>query len=135
MHVDWNYYQELTQIADYIYYETPEDSNVLITPECLIINYFTNRKVANTKYYNLILHIIEMYGEENIIEEFKRNPPDYYVWTKTYFPYKPSKWYLYSTDYGTEIHDYFAQNYHIVKEIYNDKRHEELYAVIYKRQE
>ena len=128
-------YNLITGIADYIYNETPKDSNVIVAPEYLIINYYTNRKVSNPKYYNLILHTIEMFGEDNIIDDLRKNPPDYYVWTNEMFPYTNEKWLTYSTEYGIYIHSFFCENYHVVKDIYRDKENKGLYAVIYERQE
>ncbi len=138
MYLDQYYYSDkLSRLMDYIYYNTPEDSTVLIAPEFLIINYFTNRKLPNYKHYNFIMHVVEMYGEENILEDLKKDPPDYYVWTRMWFPYMPGNWKMFGQDFGNSIHEYFAQNYLIVEEIYNDNQKDEdnVYAVVYKRME
>jgi hypothetical protein len=133
LYIDGSYYYQYKEIEDYIKKNTSVNDSVLLVPEYLVINYFTGRKIFNYKYYNIILHVLDMYGEQNILEDIKKNPPDYYVWTDNLYAYNNENWYLFGIDYAQDIHKYFTDNYDIVKEIYNDDDINKKRAVIYKK--
>ena len=135
VYIDWQYYYQYAQICDYINNNTSPDDSVLLVPEYLVVNYFTGRKIFNYKYYNLILHVLEMYGEGNVLKEIKKNPPDYYVWTNNLYAYNIENWFTFGSEYAQNIHQYFTENYDVVKEIYSDDGSNDIFAVIYKRRD
>ena len=56
----------------------PTDS-IVVLPEGCIINYITNRK-GNNLYYNLNpLIYYDVFGENKIISDFKKNLPEYFI--------------------------------------------------------
>lgn len=62
---------------DYINANIPKDKSILMLPQGPILNFLTGRRAGSTRYYDLIPPIIQTFGEDNIIKEFKKNPPDY----------------------------------------------------------
>lgn len=64
------------QAIDYVNKNIPPEKSVLVVDEGTVINYFTDRK-TNLKYYALIPHYIDTFGEDKIITDLDRNKPDY----------------------------------------------------------
>ena len=54
------------------------DDVVLVMPEGSVINYLARRKSHN-KFYYLIPPNIDVFGEENIVQELEKHLPDYIV--------------------------------------------------------
>lgn len=64
------------QATDYVNKNIPPEKSVLVVDEGTVINYFTDRK-TNLKYYALIPHYIDTFGEDKIITDLDQNKPDY----------------------------------------------------------
>ena len=70
--------EALYDIVNYIKNNTNKDDIVLVLPEGASINFLTGRKSHN-KYYYLIPPNIEIFGEENIVNDLEKQLPDYLV--------------------------------------------------------
>ncbi len=101
----------------------PSNSTVVVYPECLAVNYFSERKSDN-KFYSLIPLYIETFGEETILKRLEKFPPDYII-VSNYdtFAYGYSH---FGKDYGVKTYEYIIKNYNKTKE-FNDS-----YKVYYK---
>jgi hypothetical protein len=56
----------------------PQEETFIVVPEGVTLNYLTRRNNPS-RYYSFIPFEVELYGEENIIADFKSNPPDYFI--------------------------------------------------------
>lgn len=71
-----------SDIIGYIDNIKEENPNILILPEGLIINFLTNKKNTPDGFYNSLIPLYtEGFGEENIIEHYKKFAPDYFIVT------------------------------------------------------
>lgn len=114
----------IKQTLDFLEKDIPNDSTVLVANEGLLFNWFSGKK-SDLKHYALIPHIIEALGEDNLIEDFQKKSPDYFVITDNYYPYSG----LFGVDYAKKINDFVLQNYEQIKLISSSSSK----IVIYKR--
>lgn len=63
---------------NYIKNNTPQDATVLVLQEGIMLNFLSDRK-TNLMLYHLINIHIEALGEDYIIKNLSKNPPDYFV--------------------------------------------------------
>ncbi len=68
----------MQELVNYIEKNTPEDAQILSVPESSIINFLTERP-THEKYYYLIPPNVELFGEENILNDLKNEPPNYFL--------------------------------------------------------
>lgn len=94
------------EAVDYINKNVTSDESVLVAFEGPILNYLTNRK-TNLKYYALIPHITEALGEENIVEDLSKEPPDYIFVTNEKYIFIGR----FGLDYGVKIQEFINSNY------------------------
>ena len=76
----------INSAISYIKEKTNENDIILVADEGLAINYFADRQ-TNMKYYSLIPHMIDTYGDQNIISDLSKNLPDYILITNNFYPY------------------------------------------------
>lgn len=112
-------------LTKYLDKNTKKTDTVLIFPEGLLINFLAERKSDN--YYNSLIPLyIETFGEDKIIQHFKKTKPEYIIFnnwnTKEYY-YK----YI-CVDYALSFCSYVVKNYTQVKLIDNGFRY-----LIYKK--
>ena len=69
-------YPSQNELIKYIREKTPEDAKILTIPEGATINFLSQRDSDNNYYY-LIPVNVEIFGQESIVENLKKNPPDY----------------------------------------------------------
>ena len=69
-------YPSQNELIKYIREKTPEDAKILTIPEGAMINFLSQRDSDNNYYY-LIPVNVEIFGQESIVENLKKNPPDY----------------------------------------------------------
>ena len=93
-----------------------KSATVLILPDGAIFNYFSNLK-TNSKYYQLLPNHIEVLGEENIIKDLEKTPPDYIV--NTNLDYTIYSTPLFCKDFGQKICNFTKNNYLLLGEIKN----------------
>lgn len=73
-----NLYGKQNELIEYIRNNTAKDAKVVTIPEGAIINFLAERDTDN-RYYYLIPGNVEIFGKEKILEDFKKNPPDYFL--------------------------------------------------------
>ena len=71
-------YGKQNELIEFIRNNTAKDARVVTIPEGAIINFLAQRDTDN-KYYYLIPGNVEIFGKENILKDFKQNPPDYFL--------------------------------------------------------
>ena len=73
-----NLYGNQNELIEFIRNNTAKDARVVTIPEGAIVNFLTERDTDN-KYYYLIPVNVQIFGEEKILDDFKKNPPDYFL--------------------------------------------------------
>lgn len=69
-------YPKQNELIKYITENIPQDARLLAIPEGAIINFLSQRDSDN-KYYYLIPVNIEIFGQDRILADIQKNPPDY----------------------------------------------------------
>lgn len=107
-YTDSNYGRTIKQLIEYIETNTKKDDEILVYPECLIVNYMTERKSDN-KFYSLIPLYVETFGEDMIIKRIDKYKPKYIIINN----YNTSNYYYsyFGQDYAGEIMSYILENY------------------------
>jgi len=96
------------KLIKYIQSNTKKTDTIVIFPEGLLINFLTDRKSDN--YYNSLIPLyVETFGEDDIIEHFKKTKPEYIIfnsWNNEEYYFK----YI-CNDYALSFCDFVAKNY------------------------
>ncbi len=111
---EWgNITKELINYIDTIKEDNP---NILILPEGLIINFLANKKNTPEGFYNSLIPLYtEGFGEDKIIDHYKKNSPDYFVLTNMQTG-SYNKGEICNT-YAFEICKFILENYIPIKKI------------------
>ena len=80
------------------------------------VNYLTDRK-TNLKYYALIPHMVDAFGEENIIKDLSENPPDYIFITNNNYMTEAGG--LFGINYAKKIMEHILKNYDYITTMQN----------------
>ena len=115
---------------DFIEKNISNDETLLVMDEGLIFNYLTDRK-TNLKYYALIPHMIDTFGEEKIIEDLSINPPDFAFITNNVYPTKLGG--KFGINYAKKITAFFFDNYEYVQSIMHPEMNNGLEIAVLKR--
>lgn len=96
------------ELIDYINKNTKKTDTIVILPEGAMINFFTQRPTDNY-YTSLIPLYVETFGEENIVNHFKKTKPQYIVFNN----WNTSEYYFRGIcqDYALSFCSYVAKNY------------------------
>ena len=70
--------KEVNTLIQYIIKNIPADEKIVTVPEGAMINFLSGR-YTDDRYYYLIPVNVQLFGEENIINDFKKNPPEYFL--------------------------------------------------------
>ena len=101
------YVKDVSSIVSYIERNTKKDEVVVSIPEGVMINFLTERKSHN-KYYYLIPVNSQLFGVENIVSDFKKHPPDYFIVNNvSYSPYNVT----HVCSYAKPLCDFIETNY------------------------
>ena len=101
------YVKDVSSIVSYIERNTKKDDVVVSIPEGVMINFLTERKSHN-KYYYLIPVNSQLFGVENIVSDFKKHPPDYFIVNNvSYSPYNVT----HVCSYAKPLCDFIETNY------------------------
>lgn len=112
------------KLVNFIKTQTPQDAVLVSVPEGALINFLTQRK-GHSLYYYLIPGNVQAFGEENIISDFKKNPPDYFLLNNlSYNFYNVSNF----PSFAPQIVDFIEKNY--VPIYYVD---DDLFFILYKK--
>jgi hypothetical protein len=87
----------------------PKGATLAVVPEGVIINYLSQR-TNPTKHINLMPPEVAMFGQQNILADFRAHPPDYMLLVlrsdATEYGYRS-----FDLDYGAQIVEWIRQNY------------------------
>ncbi|MDD3150734.1 MAG: hypothetical protein PHV68_07850, partial [Candidatus Gastranaerophilales bacterium] len=118
------------KILDYINTNIPESSTILVLPEGAMFNFLTN-KASMDKYHSLLPLYVEMYGEQNIINDLLKNSPDYiFINNRNTAEYGYT---YFCKDYGQNICNFIYKNYKIEKNFQTSFQNASFKLVIYKK--
>ena len=120
---NFNESKTFNKLIDY-FEKTPQNTKLVVFPECLLVNFMTKRESDN-KFYSLHPMNVEVFGEENIIYRLSKTKPEYIVISN----FDTSEYYFkeFGNDYGKNILNWVKSNYKQSDTIGND-----LKFVIYK---
>ncbi|MDD3014786.1 MAG: hypothetical protein PHC34_13880, partial [Candidatus Gastranaerophilales bacterium] len=102
----------LDKLITYVKETIPAKSSFLMIPEGPMINFLTDR-ASDDVYYNLTPNFIEVFGEDNIIENLKKNPPDYIMINNRHAMEIGIS--FFGEEFGFGIHNFILQNYRLEK--------------------
>lgn len=126
IYVEKSFYDSTSELISYIEKNTKKTDKIVIYPEGALINFLTDRKTDD--YYNSLIPLYwEVFGDDKVIERFKKTKPEYIIFNNWSNP----KDYYFGTiceDYATKFCSYVAGNYKKIKVIDNGFRY-----LIYKR--
>jgi hypothetical protein len=104
----------LLAATDYLATRMAPDETLLVLPEGISLNYLLRRE-NNSPYVNFMQPELVMYGEENIVSDFDRNPSDYVLLVT-----RPLKGYglhhFGQPGYGDKIMKWVRANYDVEKQ-------------------
>lgn len=70
--------ESTNQLIEFIQKNTKPDDKIVIFPEGMTVNFLADRK--SDDFYNSLLPLyIETFGEEKIINNYRKNPPEYII--------------------------------------------------------
>lgn len=105
---------EWARAAQWIATRTAAGATVTVMPEGVMLNYLTRRKNP-TRHVNFMPPEVAMFGEERILHDVQRNPPDFVV-----LMHRPSIEYglpLFGKDYAGTIYRWVREHYTVVERI------------------
>ncbi len=114
IYIDKYYANSLNKLIDFIKQNSAETDTVIVYPEGLSLNIFSERKSDN-KFYSLIPLYVETFGEEIITARLENFKPEYIIISD----YDTSDYYFksFGEDYAVNILDYINNNYNHIKTI------------------
>ena len=101
-------------LVDIILNKTEKTDKIVILPEGHMINFLTDR-MSDNFYGNLIPMYVEAFGEDVIINHYKKNKPEYFILTDRDTS-EYGKQYI-CTDYAQNLCSWILENYHVVYKI------------------
>lgn len=106
------FYYSTNDLINYINKNTKKTDKIVILPEGLMINFMTQRPSDNL-YFSLIPLYVETFGEDKIINHFKKSKPEYIVFNN----WDTSNYYFHHIceDYALSFCSFVATNYTQVK--------------------
>ncbi len=66
----------MENLRDWIDHKLPPDATLLVLPEGVMVNYLT-RRINPTHHLNFMPPEVAIFGEREMLEDFKANPPDF----------------------------------------------------------
>lgn len=95
----------------YINEYTPDNSSILMLPENTILNFLTDRPTGSN-YINLLPPNIDVYGEDTIVKNLEKSPPDYiFVNNRNFFNN------FFGKNYANKIMSFILKEYKLQGEI------------------
>lgn len=96
------------KLIKYIQTNTKKTDTVMVFPEGQLINFLTERK-SDDVYGSLIPLYVETFGENNIIEHFKKTKPEYIIFNNR--DYQEYYYKYICNDYAQSFCAFVAENY------------------------
>ena len=108
---------------------TNKNDRILVLPEGPMLNFITNRP-TNYKYFHLVPSHITTVGEKNIVNDLKKDPPEYiFIQSLEYLIYGKN---YFGIDFGKDIFIYIINNYNLVTQIKSENSDTEFFITIFK---
>jgi len=104
----------VNEIINEIETDTSSKDTLAVLPEGVMLNFLTQRE-NSTPYINFMPPEFALFGESNMLNAFKTNPPDYIVLTN-----KSLKEYGFQElgiDIGVNLYQWIDKNYDLIKNI------------------
>ena len=101
-------------ILDSINKLTKKDDTVVVLQEGLMINFLSGRRAD--KYNYLIPALLELYGEENVVAQYKKTSPEMFIVFTS-----PDDKTLICNGWGYKICGFISKNYKLVQTIKAEK--------------
>lgn len=131
LYVPINMAEPAQKAIEYIKQNSIPEDKVWVIPEGIMLNFMTNHP-SNGIYYNIIPPYIETYGEEKIISDTKKDPPEYIVINGRNTT-DHGRGYI-CKDYGFKICKYIEENYTQINDGSRaDKDSGVFYMTVYKK--
>ncbi len=95
-------------LTDWVERRLPPHATLLVMPEGVMVNYLT-RRINPTRHLNFMPPELEVFGENEILEDLKANPPDFVA-----LVHRDTSEYglaLFGTDYGQNLLDWAHKRY------------------------
>lgn len=96
----------LEEIREYM----PEDASFIVLPEGIMLNYLARRK-SPSRYINFVPFEVNIYGEENILGDFRENPPDYFILVHREMSEFKTGYFGRDSGYGLKIAQWISGSY------------------------
>lgn len=96
------------ELIDYINKNLKPNDSILVIPEGIMINFLTSHP-TKTIYYSTMTPYIETFGEDKIVNDIKKERPEYIVINNRISPEYNHKYIC--TDYGFQICKYVKTSY------------------------
>ncbi len=101
----------IDKLADYTKANIKPDKTILMLPEGPIINIMTQNP-SHPRFYSLIPHMTESFGEDNVVTELCKNKPDYiFVNNLPNIPYKANE---FGKKYMLKLYNFVDDNYDLI---------------------
>ena len=123
-----DYGKTCNEAIKYIKENIPVDKSLVVMDEGLIFNYLTDR-TTNLKYYALIPHMVDTYGEDKIVADLQKNSPDFIFVTNNHYPLIGK----FGVDYANKIIQFIINNYVMEKTISYYEKETPLVITIFKK--
>ncbi len=99
-------FEALNKAVEFAKQNVKPGETLVVAEEGTFINYMADVP-SDDKYYSLIPHMLEMYGEERIVADFEKNPPTRFMITNNKYLENG----CFGRDYGFKIMDFVNKNY------------------------
>lgn len=104
-----SYVNSLNSTLNYINKNIPKNATIVMLPEGLTLNFLTDR-FSTEWYYSLIPNHLETFGENKVIEEFSRKPPDY-IFINNRKSHEYAGYTSFCTNYGKKLCKFISSEY------------------------
>ncbi len=104
----------VASLVEWVEANLPPDATLLVLPEGVMVNYLT-RRVNPTRHLNFVPPEIMIFGEGQILEDLRAQPPDYVV-----LVHRETREYglpLFGTDYAPRLLEWAREQYEPVAQV------------------
>jgi len=110
-----------SKVVDLLSNRMKPDETLAVLPEGVMLNYLLRRR-ASTPHINFMPIELILYGEDEILDDFEANPPDFIVVTdKHTAEYRLP---FFGKDYGVRLFDWVKRNYTLLAHCGHPPLHE-----------
>jgi len=103
----------LLQTLDFIEKNFNPGERFTVLPEGAMLNYMTGHE--SSMFYNFIPHLLDIYGEQKMLTELSKDPPDYVILCSRNTSIRGTS--FFGFDYGHQLYGWISNNYSTLKQI------------------